>query len=110
MQSYVGRGFEIGVHVNTNCADWTTTTLPGFYSTQLSQFATNFPHAGAPKTNRTHCVVNSDYATQWQVSLNNGIRLDTNYYYFPQAVDPRPSGPVHRVGHAAAVRLAHRRR
>ena len=42
-------------------------TLPGFYSTQLSQFATNLPHAGAPKTNRTHCVVNSDYATQWQV-------------------------------------------
>ena len=109
-RTYVGLGFEIGVHVNTNCADWTTTTLPGFYSTQLAQFATNFPHAGAPKTNRTHCIVNSDYATQWQVSLNNGIRLDTNYYYFPQRLDPRPSGPVHRIGHAAAVRLAHRRR
>jgi N,N-dimethylformamidase beta subunit-like protein/uncharacterized protein DUF4082/Big-like domain-containing protein/purple acid phosphatase-like protein len=83
VESLVGLGFEIGVHLNTNCADWTTATLPTFYSTQLAQFATNFPHAGAPKTNRTHCIVNSDFATQPQVELNNGIRLDTNYYYFP---------------------------
>ena len=85
VQNYVTQGFEIAVHVNTNCLDWTAATLPGFYSNQLTQFAIQFPSAGAPKTNRTHCVVNSDYATQWQVSLNNGIRLDTNYYYFPGA-------------------------
>ena len=91
VDSYVGLGFEIAVHVSTNCADWTPTTLANFYSTQLTQFATNFPHAGAVKTNRTHCVVNSDYATQWQVSLNNGIRLDTNYYYYPQTwITDRP--------------------
>ena len=37
----------------------------------------------SPTTNRTHCIVNSDYATQWQVSLNNNIRLDTTFYYWP---------------------------
>ncbi len=50
---------------------------------QLSQFNSAWPHAGAPTTNRTHCIVNSDYATQWQVELNNNIRLDTTYYYWP---------------------------
>ncbi len=81
--SYVARGFEIALHVNTNCADWTPSTLSNFYSSQLVQFNAAFPHAGAPTTNRTHCIVNSDYATQWQVELTNNIRLDTNYYYFP---------------------------
>ena len=81
--SYVSQGFEIALHINTGCADWTSTTLTNFYTTQLTQFATQYPHAGAPKTNRTHCVVTSDYATQPQVEFNKGIRLDTNYYYFP---------------------------
>src|SRR6185436_3090332 len=81
---YVAQGFEIALHVNTNCQDWTSTTLTNFYTSQLTQFATQYPHAGAPKTNRTHCVVTSDYATQPTVELNKGIRLDTNYYYFPE--------------------------
>src|SRR4029453_10113469 len=83
VESYALQGFEIALHVTTSCLDWTPTTLANFYTTQLAQFATQYPHAGAPKTNRTHCIVNSDYATQPQVEFNKGIRLDTNYYYFP---------------------------
>ena len=37
----------------------------------------------APVTNRTHCVVWSDFDSQPQAALANGIRLDTNYYYYP---------------------------
>jgi hypothetical protein len=83
--SYVAQGFEIALHVTTGCVDWTSASLTSAYTTQLTQFATQYPHAGAPKTNRTHCVVTSDYATQPQVEFNKGIRLDTNYYYFPEA-------------------------
>lgn len=90
-QSYVAQGFELALHVNTNCADWTTTTLPQFYSTQLAQFASQWPGVPAPTTNRTHCIVWSDYATQPQVELNNGIRFDTSYYYWPDTwVQDRP--------------------
>lgn len=89
--SYVAQGFEIALHVNTNCADWTPATLPGFYGSQLTQFASAWPSAPAPKTNRTHCIVWSDYATQPQVELNNGIRLDTTYYFWPSSwVQDRP--------------------
>ena len=90
-QSYVSQGFEIALHVNTNCGDWTTSTLSQFYSTQLSQFATGWPNVPAPVTNRTHCIVWSDYATQPQVELTSGIRFDTNYYYWPDVwVQDRP--------------------
>jgi hypothetical protein len=81
--SYVAQGFEIGLHVHTNCADWTPATLPGFYTSQLTQFASAYPHVPSPVTNRTHCIAWSDYATQPQVELSNGIRLDTTYYYYP---------------------------
>jgi hypothetical protein len=81
--SYQAQGFEIALHVTTNCADWTPASLAGFYSSQLTQFAAGWPHAFKPTTNRTHCIVWSDWSTQAQVALNNGIRLDTNYYYWP---------------------------
>ena len=50
-----------------------------------------FPSVAAPSTNRTHCIAWSDWATQPKVELDHGIRLDTNYYYWPGAwVQNRP--------------------
>ena len=45
----------------------------------------------APSTNRTHCIAWSDWASQPKVELAHGIRLDTNYYYWPAGwVQNRP--------------------
>jgi hypothetical protein len=76
-------GFEIGLHVNTSCADWTVSTLQGFYTAQLAAFAAAYPSVATPSTNRTHCIVWSDYVSQPKIELANGIRFDTNYYYWP---------------------------
>ena len=83
--NYVADGFEIGVHITTNCLDWTPASLQTFYTSQLNTFAANFPSVPVPTTNRTHCIAWSDYATQPQVELGKGIRLDTTYYYWPQS-------------------------
>jgi hypothetical protein len=85
-------GFEVALHVNTNCADWSDRAqLESFYSSQLAEFAANYPSVDAPSTNRTHCIAWSDWATQPKVELQDGIRLDTNYYYWPQAwIQDRP--------------------
>ena len=67
--SYVAQGFEIGLHVNTNCARLHAGEhRSDFYSTQLAQFA-HAVSAGCPPgtTNRTHCIAWSDYTTQAQV-------------------------------------------
>jgi Domain of unknown function (DUF4082)/Bacterial Ig-like domain/Bacterial Ig domain len=90
--AFTAAGFEIGVHVLTDCEDWSSQAhLDSFYSDQLSSFATNFPSVPAPTTSRTHCIVWSDWATQPKVELANGIRLDTNYYYWPGTwVQDRP--------------------
>ena len=89
--TYASQGFEIALHVNTDCADWTPTTLESYYSDQLDALASAFPSLTTPTTNRTHCIVWSDYSSQPQVELNHGIRLDTSYYYWPPTwVNDRP--------------------
>jgi hypothetical protein len=81
--AYVAQGFEVALHVTTGCANWTPASLRSFYSDQLGTFAADYPSVSPPATNRTHCIAWSDYATQPQVEFENGIRLDTSYYYWP---------------------------
>ena len=81
--AYNANGFEIGVHITTGCADFTPQSLAADYTRDLGAFAATFSALPAPKTNRTHCITWSDYTTQADVALANGIRFDTNYYYWP---------------------------
>jgi hypothetical protein len=80
--AFDAQGFEIGVHITTNCANYTPGSLDANYSNQLAQFGELFG-LPMPRTNRTHCIVWSDYSTQPEVAQAHGIRLDTNYYYWP---------------------------
>ncbi len=77
------KGWEIALHVFTACADWTPTTLAGFFTSQKGNFSATYSSISPLTTNRTHCIAWSDWATQPKVELANGIRFDTNYYYFP---------------------------
>ncbi len=95
----VAEGFEIGLHVYTGCTDWPTRKVPqpdgsvqlqvdrdranGTYGTQLAAFASRYPGVPPPVSNRIDCVTWGDYDSQPQIELNHGIRLDTNYYYWP---------------------------
>ena len=90
--SYVSQGFEVGLHPTTGCADFSSfADLDSYYSSQLVGFASSYPSAGAPTTNRLHCLVWSDYDTHPKVELSHGIRFDVNYYYWPGSwVQNRP--------------------
>ena len=90
--AFQAAGFEIALHPVTGCADWSNRAqLESFYSSQLDQFAANYPSLDPPASSRTHCIPWSDWATQPKVELEDGIRFDTNYYYWPPAwVADRP--------------------
>jgi hypothetical protein len=104
---FIKDGFEIGLHVFTDCHNWPEEEVhapdgrrlsrvsmeraDSIYSRQLTAFATLYPSIPAPTTNRTDCVTWGDFDTQPQVELHHGIRMDTNYYYWPpQWVANRP--------------------
>ena len=88
---YEDRGFEIALHLTTNCGDYTPLSIENFFTSQLSEFNYRFPSLLAPATNRTHCIAFSDWASQPKVEAAKGIRLDANYYYWPGSwVQNRP--------------------
>ncbi len=84
--SYASQGFEIANHGDnvTSCTNFSYDSLDSAVTTQLAQMAQNYPGLPASKTNRTHCVVWSDWDSEPKVLLKHGIRLDTSYYYWPQ--------------------------
>jgi len=80
---YNSLGFEAALHINTNCDDFTPAMYESFVSTQMAAFRSTFPGVPEPSTNRNHCIAWSDWSTVPEVSLAHGIRLDVNYYYWP---------------------------
>ena len=94
---YQAAGFELALHLRVSgpntggeaCNDFTVSggTSPGLdndLTTELQDFHAAWPSLQGPVTNRTHCIVFSDWATEPKLELQHGIRLDTNYYYWPK--------------------------
>jgi hypothetical protein len=90
--AYQGQGFEIALHLDNGCANFTATSLRADWASQLPAFNARWPGVvKPPRTIRTHCIPWSDWATQPKVEREFGIRLDTNYYYWPASwVQNRP--------------------
>jgi WD40 repeat protein len=89
--SYTAQGFEVGLHINTNCADFTPDQLDTFYSQQVSDFTSTYPSIPAPITERHHCITWSDWLTAAKTELKYGMRLDTSYYFWPPGwIENRP--------------------
>jgi hypothetical protein len=82
-KSYVASGFEVSLHPQNGCKDYTPSSLENDYATQLSAWQSKYSSVPAPSTMRYHCLVWSDWASQPKTEARHGIALDTNYYYWP---------------------------
>ncbi len=80
---FTADGFEVGLHVQTGCGDFTLASLQADYTQQVGSFQSIFPSAGALRTQRHHCIVWSDWSSGAAVQLSHGMRLDTSFYYWP---------------------------
>ena len=81
--SYAGQGFEVGLHLSTNCADYTPASIEANFVDQIAAWSAKYSSLSQPVTSRTHCIAWSDWVGTPRMELNHGIRLDTNYYYWP---------------------------
>ncbi|MFC0532170.1 Ig-like domain-containing protein [Phytohabitans kaempferiae] len=90
--SYHNQGFEVGLHPNTNCRPWgSPSALDTIYENQLATWKAKYSGIPDPDSSRTHCVEWDDWATNAKTKLAHGIRLDTDYYYYPTTwVQDRP--------------------
>jgi hypothetical protein len=91
-KAFEDNGFEIALHLRVSgpntgaqeCNDYISQAgLNSDLTSQLQAFHAKWPSLSDSVTNRTHCVVWSDWSGTPQVELQHGIRLDTNYYYWP---------------------------
>jgi hypothetical protein len=109
--SFNAKGFEVALHVNTGCATATQPLMEEALSKQLPEFKKNFPSLPAPTTNRNHCIAWANYASPAVDQRKYGIRLDTNYYYWPEKfVQDRPglftgSGMPMRFAHSDGTKI-----
>jgi Domain of unknown function (DUF4082)/Bacterial Ig-like domain/Purple acid Phosphatase, N-terminal domain len=81
--SYNAQDFEIGLHPQNSCQNFTPTSLRATYTGDLGAWRQKYTSLPSPVTNRFHCLVWSDWASQFEVESENGMRFDTNYYYWP---------------------------
>ncbi|HMP82877.1 MAG TPA: Ig-like domain-containing protein [Verrucomicrobiota bacterium] len=81
--AYTTNGFEVGLHLNSGCDNYTPASLSNFFATQLQVWTNNFPSLPRPSTHRMHCIVWSGYTMMPEVGREFGIRLDVSYYYWP---------------------------
>jgi hypothetical protein len=89
--TWTGKGFELGIHLDTGCADYTPESLDAMLSSQLASFASFLPGIPREDSHRTHCIAWSGWTTMPEKELAYGIRLDVNYYFWPPAwVGDRP--------------------
>jgi hypothetical protein len=82
---YVNQGFELALHGDSNptCSNWNPTQLDSDFAVLLQTFAANWPSVPTPTTHRMHCISWPDYDSMPAIELAHGMRLDTNYYWFP---------------------------
>ena len=80
---FVADGFEVGLHVNTGCADFDLASLQAIYDQQVPEFQAKYPSALPLRTQRHHCIAWSDWSSGALVQLSKGMRLDTSYYFWP---------------------------
>jgi hypothetical protein len=87
VSNYENQGFEVALHLKVNgpndCSPFTSSAaLNDDYFSQLAALRSAIGNVPAA-TSRTHCIVWSDFDSQPLAESANGIRLDTNYYYWP---------------------------
>jgi len=86
--SYTAQGFEVALHPNVGSCPTTAQdeqTLSAQFDTQLAQFRSKYAGIPSPASDRIHCVYWPGWLTSANVELSHGIRMDANYYHYPQA-------------------------
>lgn len=88
---YSNLGFDLGVHVTTDCEDWTEESLDAAFATSMLAFRKKYPALSDQAGHRLHCVAYSDWLGLPTAEHQWGIRLDMNYYNWPPGwIQDRP--------------------
>jgi hypothetical protein len=86
--SYTSQGFEVGLHPQFGSCPASgpdPEDMAASWDSQLQTWASRYTSVPSPVSSRTHCVDWPNWASVARIELARGIRMDANYYHFPQA-------------------------
>ena len=83
--AHVADGFEVALHTSTGVRSGSAHArrVRGDPHGAAGQFGSRYTGVPAPVSNRNHCVEWLDWASTAKLELQQGIRMDANYYHFP---------------------------
>ena len=102
------QGFEIALHVNTGCDDWTPASLDGFYDDQLADLRDHLPErlGARHQPDPLHRVERLGDPAQGRARPRDPPRHEL--LLLARGVGPGPTRHVHRLRHADALRRPRR--
>jgi fibronectin type 3 domain-containing protein len=86
--SYTSQGFEVGLHPQFGSCPASgpdPEDMAALWDSQLQTWASKYTSVPSPVSSRTHCVDWPDWASVAKIELARGIRMDANYYHYPQS-------------------------
>jgi hypothetical protein len=82
--AWTNLGFELGIHLPHPCdSNWTAQQMIDQYALELADFAALYPSLPTQSAERSHCIPVTDWVGEPLAQQLYGIRIDTNYYYWP---------------------------
>jgi len=81
--TYAAAGFDLGVHVTTQCQNWTPAILTRDFTRSIRAFRLAYPSLPPQVGSRVHCIAWSDWASLPKIERTWDIRMDLNYYNWP---------------------------
>ena len=101
---YQARGFELGVHVNTNCQDWTPASLQAAFANDLPAYFVDLPVRGAAaqQPHALHRLERLGDAAQGRAGARHPLRHEL--LLLAGELGRRPAGLLHGLGDSDALR------
>ena len=81
--AYYAQGFHFGVHTAGCINDCTPYTYNRQLVASISAFQARYTSIPAQTTHRFHAIPWTDWISLAKIELQNNIRFDMNYYYYP---------------------------
>jgi len=101
--SYTAQGFEVGLHINTNCADFTPTSLDTFYNQQVSGFTSAYPNMPTPITQRPPLYRLERLVDRCKDGTQIWDAAGRQLLFLAAGLGTRPSRRLHRIRAAYAL-------
>ena len=101
--TYALQGFDVALHVNTGCNDWTPSSLAADYSNQLADWHATYPALATTveQPDALHRVERLRHATAGRARERHPARHEL--LLLAGELDPAPAGPLHGLRIPATV-------